>query len=128
MTDILKIGYLLPAERRSEEDTAVLAWLHEDALDLQAFPVSPSRLVEALDVLWVHFPTDAAYEAFRPNTALCASMRSYVDQGGRLLLTDFAAYLPHDLGVETHRPEARRRAASSVRSLPRASSSASLDA
>ncbi len=110
MNNVLKVGYLLPAERRSEEDEAVLAWLREDALDLRGVPVSPSRLVEALDVLWVHFPTETAYEAFRPNTPLCASMRSYVEQGGRLLLTDFAAYLPHDLGIETHRPEARPRA------------------
>ena len=110
MNNVLKVGYLLPAERRSEEDAAVLAWLREDALDLRGVPVSPSRLVEDLDVLWVHFPTQAAYEAVRPNTPLCASIRSYLEQGGRLLLTDFAAYLPHDLGIETHRPEARQRA------------------
>ncbi len=106
----LHIGYLTPVDRFSEEHEAAIAWLRDEAADVRMIAVSPARLVETLDVLWVHFPDEAAYEAFRPNTPLCAALRRYVEQGGRLLLTNFAAYLPHDLGFEMQRPEARPRA------------------
>ena len=105
----LRIGYLMPVERLSAEHEAALRWLDEDATEIQVVAVSPSRWSEALDVLWVHFPDNAAYKAFQTNTPLTDALRTYAEQGGRLLLTNYAAYLPHDLGFETQRPEARSR-------------------
>ena len=104
---LLQIGYLTPVERLSAEHEAALRWLDEDATEIQVVAASPPRWLEALDVLWVHLPDNAAYKAFRSNRPLAAALKTYAEQGGRLLLTNHAAFLPHDLGFETRRPEAR---------------------
>jgi len=106
----LQVGYLDGLRPGAPETTAVQDWLRtEESLTFHPIPAAQPRLPEALDVVWLHSPDQQAFDVCGQNPSLCAVLKDYVARGGGLLLTGFAALLPHTLGFESHRPEARPR-------------------
>lgn len=106
----MHIAYTLLHQTPTPEDEATLAWLHErpDAVSEVRLTGDPlSRRLYGVDVLWIHAPDRAAWEAAAPGAEALNVLRAYAEAGGRLLCTGFAARLPHALGVEPNAPETR---------------------
>jgi glycogen debranching enzyme len=103
-----KVGYATFTPQLTGEDSAAVAWLARHPLFAVAIAplhgVAPT--VPECDILWVHLPDSAAYRNSQagPGRKVLAT---YVAKGGTLLCTDFAAYLPNDLGFERVRPTVR---------------------
>jgi hypothetical protein len=59
------------------------------------------------DILWVHLPDEASLLRWRRCPPAMEALRAAVGRGAPILLTDCAALLPGDLGLEPHPPELR---------------------
>ncbi|RPH37069.1 hypothetical protein EHM92_03490, partial [bacterium] len=105
----LVIGYGIMSGELSSEDSAAISWLKRDpSFTPRLLRLGAARAVpKGLDVIWVHLPDSAAYRSFvsQPNTV--GQLEDAVLAGGKLLLTDYAAMLPYDLGLEQKRPSIR---------------------
>ena len=104
------VGYIRPGPPAGQH--ASLGWLSEnDRFRLRRLDVTSARArseMREADVLWVHLPDSVSYAAWQKQRPQASDwLRTYYEQGGRLLLTNFAARLPHAMGIESVPPEKR---------------------
>lgn len=105
------IGYLMPEKTPSESDSAILHWLEsQKELSAQQIFLAEIKSAAALascQAVWVHIPGASAYRKWKKQLEQVRHLKSYFEAGGSLLLTHYAAFLLHDLGIESRRPEER---------------------
>ncbi|GAB4366471.1 MAG: hypothetical protein Kow0042_06390 [Calditrichia bacterium] len=105
----IHIGFLVPSEPLSTEAQAALDWLKHTppfiptVVNLQK-ETTPG---EQTDLLWLHIPDSASLREWDALGDKLNFLKSYYDTGGKLFFTDFAALLPHRLGMEPVSPEVR---------------------
>ncbi len=58
-----------------------------------------------LDVIWVHLPDSNQFIQFLEKKNELNFIKNYFNKGGKVLFTDYAAYLPHHLKIESSKPE-----------------------
>lgn len=103
----IRAGYLLYSTQQMAEDSAAFKWL-SSLPRVQASQVLPGEGVENLskfNVLWVHIPDSRQWERWQLSIGELKILGEYVKQGGHLLLTDYAALLPAEIGLEKNKPE-----------------------
>lgn len=103
------VGYGIMSGQLSSEDSAAISWLKKDpSFAPRLLRLGSSKAVpKGLDVIWVHLPDSGAYRSLisRPNAV--GQLEDAILAGGKLLLTDYAAMLPYDLGLERKMPAIR---------------------
>ncbi len=103
------VGYGIMSGQLSSEDSAAISWLKKDpSFAPRLLRLGGSKAVpKGLDVIWVHLPDSGAYRSLvtRPNAV--GQLEDAILAGGKLLLTDYAALLPYDLGLEQKKPTIR---------------------
>ncbi len=103
------VGYGVLADRLSAEDSAAISWLTSHP----SFSVRTLRLDEGkampkeIDVIWVHLPDSGAYRSFVGQQQAMQGLEDALTAGAKMLFTDYAAFLPFDLGMEQKRPSVR---------------------
>lgn len=105
----IKVGYVILNEQFCSEDRAAYDWLEENQ-NLNPFIIKLSdglKKIKKADVVWVHIPDSSSYVKWESGVDGLKSLKIYFDKGGKLLLTDFAACLPYELGIESKKPENR---------------------
>lgn len=100
------LGYALLSAPSPEHDAA-LGWLRSEFGDVTEVRLDQSPTLPWVDVLWVHVPDGEEWRRGSVLPGVLASLRAYVESGGRILCTNRAAYLPHDIGIEPVAPEAQ---------------------
>ena len=107
--DRTAIGYLTAGGRLSAEDSAAVAWVEgEQTCTLAILDAARSRLDSpGVDIVWVHVPDSTAWAAWTHLTGNLRSLAAFYAHGGKLLLTGFGALIPHEIGLESERPEIR---------------------
>ncbi len=60
-----------------------------------------------LDLIWVHLPDSNQFIQFLGKKNELNFIKDYYNKGGNVLFTDYAAYLPHQLKIESRKPEIR---------------------
>jgi len=103
------VGYVVVGERMSSEDSAVVSWLngHTAFTCRVSYAASSSWTPPACIVLWVHLPDSTTYRRLVNQPSLRKALKRFVAKGGKLLATDYAAFLPSDLSIEPVRPSVR---------------------
>lgn len=97
------LGYL-SAPVSTPSDSAAQEWVKNNS-HLTLRQVEPSSLEEAnVDVLWVHSPDSLAYARWKKDGLPIEALRRYYDQGGHLFFTNYAAHVPHRMGIEEAAP------------------------
>jgi glycogen debranching enzyme len=102
------VGYL-STSISTPSDSAARAWVEENP-QLTLRRVSADALQEGpvdIDVLWVHSPDSSAYARWSDSVLPTEALARYYDQGGRLFFTNYAAHLPHEMGIEATPPTVR---------------------
>jgi hypothetical protein len=101
------VGYLTVQGALTREDSAAIAFLKENpSLKTSVLSTATSRLdMPGVDLVWVHIPDSASYAKWMPQLEKLRALKTFYLRGGKLLLTDFAALLPYELGIETEKPE-----------------------
>ena len=103
------VFYLRVGTPGTPEDSAAISWLRSNS----AFAVSvmssddAAKGLPAGSVVWIHLPDSVGLQKLLGNEALVGALRAHYAHGGKLLCTDFAAMIPHALGLERKRPEVR---------------------
>ena len=105
----LPIYYAVLSESLSPEHQA--AWnliltsrfTQSQILDLSQAP--PEKLTKG--ILWLHIPDSSEFASWIEAKEKLNFLSNFYKQGGKILLTNFAARLPHELGVETLKPETK---------------------
>lgn len=99
-----RVAYLTISSQLSREDSAAVQWLKANTnFASEVIPLIRVKDVKNADAVWVHLPDSLAYQAAKKKPEI-RYLRSLYDNGANFLFTDYAAFLPHDLGVETKRP------------------------
>ncbi|MBN2431835.1 MAG: hypothetical protein JXQ27_10180 [Acidobacteria bacterium] len=101
-----RVGYVCLADRTSDEDRAAWEWLSSRP-GLAAERVRPARILAGnrpATVLWLHCPAGDDWARWEAQPLLPEALAAHLARGGHLLLTGFAARLPHLLGLETRPP------------------------
>ena len=101
------VGYLRAAPATTEQRDA-LQWLRKnDHFRVRPIDLGAQASVSGeTDVLWLHLPDSSAYAQWKGRQSQAAQrLRAYYENGGRLLLTNYAARLPHAMGIEPKAPE-----------------------
>lgn len=99
------VGYLTTSDHLSIEDEAAINWLEQSFLfkpvkgDIESF-----NRYEDLDVVWIHLPDSSMYREILNKSKYKNTLINIIEGGGKILFTDFAAYLPYDLGLESKKP------------------------
>lgn len=107
--DAIPVGYITVGTP-DEEDRAAEAWLDETPGYTPIMLRLEEMANDALDevrVVWIHVPSVSDWEPAPFSDAVRKTLAEYVRGGGRLLMTGFAAFLPHALGFEARRPTRR---------------------
>ncbi len=103
----LTIGYLILPGNLTSEDSLATQWLRGSD-NFQFAPVrsdNTSANLEKVDILWVHITDSLRYREWTTHQDVMDEIAAFYRQGGRVLFTDYAALLPHKLGIETQQPE-----------------------
>ena len=102
----IKIGYLLTSDLPSPEDKAVLQWLDRSQI-FKPVTIDINRINQkkGLDLIWVHVPDSNVYKNNIDKVSVFPEIQKYIEKGGKLLLTDYAALIPYDLEIETVKPD-----------------------
>ena len=102
----IKIGYLLTSDLPSPEDKAVLQWLDRSQI-FKPVTIDINRINQkkGLDLIWVHVPDSNVYKNKIDKVSVFPEIQKYIEKGGKLLLTDYAALIPYDLEIETVKPD-----------------------
>jgi glycogen debranching enzyme len=98
------VGYVAESEPSGEHEAA-LRWLRENERFTPHRLAPGADVPPAIDVLWIHKPDSVSYA--NRHSGMSSRARAFYDDGGALLLTNFAAFLPSDMGIESARPEKR---------------------
>lgn len=104
-----RVAYIIPPGGMSGEDSAAVAWLSADPL-LDPVTVTMGAGgpgLPACKVVWIHATTAERYAAVTAPDGVLASLRTYLEKGGGIVGTGYAAFLPSDLGIEPVRPTVR---------------------
>ena len=102
-----RIGYVTLSGHYSSEDSAAIGWLemaknfHPEVVDLNQL----SNKVKDVDVLWIHIPDSLSYQLWKKKLKELQILKLLYENGTKILLTDLAAFLPYELGIETQEPE-----------------------
>ena len=107
---VTTVAYLTLPGGMNGEDSAAVAWLKSTPhVAPRTLSVSEARLDRpGVDVLWIHIPDSVAYDGWLPYTEKLHSLATFYRNGGRLLLTGFGALVPHEIGIESQKPEVQR--------------------
>ncbi len=103
------VGYITLEREPTPEDQAIFQWLgKEKDLFVQQvnLPVDWEE-INNLDVLWIHVPDSSSLPDWKGYRDLFPLLRQYYQSGGSLLFTDFAAFFPSWMEVETTPPTIR---------------------
>ena len=107
----LPIGYLQPVASPSMEDQAAIqlleAWGHPFILAADVNVTKLRRQLNRLPIIWIHIPDSISNQQWQFSAELLNTLRDYYQQGGRLLLTQYAAFLPYRMGIESQQPQVR---------------------
>ncbi|MFC1563859.1 amylo-alpha-1,6-glucosidase [candidate division KSB1 bacterium] len=107
----MQIGYFLPDIEPDEYDNSILKWL--DSLD--EYSVSTVKFSSDIDLktllesraVWIDIRDQKVLDEVKDNGEFLSVIRNYYVSGGNLFFSNFAAYLPNLLGIETNKPELR---------------------
>ncbi len=102
-----KIGYVVQNDELSAEDQAAVRWLKSQsqfAVNVLNAVKTPDALKKS-EVLWLHIPDSLTYQQWTGNEQILQALKDIYTGGGKLFLTDYAALLPHKLGIEDQAPE-----------------------
>lgn len=103
------VGYMIVSEKMTSEDSAAVRWMqNHESFTPQIINLNERvRQQSAVDILWVHLPDSSSYQAFIKDRRVLEFLKSFHASGGKMFFTDYAAMLPHQLGIETAKPEVR---------------------
>jgi glycogen debranching enzyme len=106
---MLVVHYGLLSEQPSPEDSAAISWLNADpSLSPRLLHLNSARqTMRNVDVIWVHLPDSTAYQRLMSQPNAIGWLRQASAAGAKMLFTDYAAFLPYDLGLEHKRPAVR---------------------
>jgi hypothetical protein len=102
------IGYLKTSPESKEEKSAI-EWL-KGAKPFSAVILEAGKsraAIQGIDILWIHCADSISLQSILNQKDLLKEIKSYYDNGGKILCTDFAAMLPYTLGIEPLKPEVR---------------------
>ena len=103
----LKIGYIIPSKQLSAEDESILQWLNDQTrfIPEKVQFSGKESLLKNLDVLWLHMPDSSSFSQWISRGKHLSIFKSLYENGARFLLTDYAAFLPYQAGLESQRPQ-----------------------
>ncbi|NOX36259.1 MAG: hypothetical protein GXO78_01860 [Calditrichaeota bacterium] len=105
----LPVGYLQPVASSTAEDEAAIqlleGWGHPFILSADVNVTRLRRQLHRLPVVWIHIPDSVHYQQWQFSAEWLNALREYYQQGGRLLLTQYAALLPYRMWIETRKPD-----------------------
>ncbi len=102
-----KIAYIVHKDQLSNEDQAAIQWLKTKSQftgNVINILKSPEAVRET-DVLWIHIPDSTGYQEWLGDAQSMDAIKPLYSAGKKLLLTDYAALLPHQMGIEPQTPE-----------------------
>ena len=105
----LRIGVIFAESASPTANRGVVEWLDQRE-GFEAVPIESSTLRESMsnvDVIWVHLPEPSDYRIIVETDGVLEAISDGYRHGGRFFLTDFAARLPFEAGVEPVEPEVR---------------------
>jgi len=105
----LTVGYLMLTENFEAEDWPIIRWMGQEK-DIVLKPITlPLEMdtLRKLDVLWVHIPDSTNLVQWKNSTVLFQQLKDFYLEGGKLLFTDFAAFFPFWMGIESQKPTIR---------------------
>ena len=105
----LLVGYAIQSERLSAEDSAAIAWLKgSSSFSVRTFRVDQDNpALNDFRVVWVHLPDSASYRSLLSGSKAKDRLRRALEAGSKMLFTDYAAFLPYDVGMEERKPSLR---------------------
>lgn len=105
----ISVGYLTVNKQFSAEDSSVYAWLAANPeFDPIVIKLNKSLdKINRVDVVWIHIPDSLSYVKWEQQLEKLKPLKSFYENGGKLLLTDFAACLPYELRIESKKPAKR---------------------
>jgi GH15 family glucan-1,4-alpha-glucosidase len=102
-----RVVYLTTSYQLSKEDSAAIRWLKSNInFSSEVVPLDRIRNVKHVHVVWFHLPDSLTYEAAKKSREF-GYLRSLYESGTNFLFTNYAAFLPYDLGVEPSKPSVR---------------------
>ncbi|MCC6397484.1 MAG: hypothetical protein IT282_10740 [Bacteroidetes bacterium] len=103
------VAYVIAGEGMNAEDSAAVTWLNSHTVFVcRTSVVKPAAwTVPSCDVLWLHAPDLPSYRRLTGEPSVMRALKGFVSNGGSVLATDYAAFLPSDLGAEPVRPSVR---------------------
>ncbi len=108
--DAIHVGLVTTQQALSHEQKSVLNWLNQaKAFEVTTMPFSELSATPdgSIDVYWFHIPDSSTYYDWMATNPELVKIKEAYENGGRLLLTNFASLLVHDCGIEDRRPEIR---------------------
>ncbi len=105
-TTKINVGVMV-VERDAPEMQHLLKWGElQQGLELHPITLQSGYAYwKENEVIWIHLTTAAELKKVAENTELRERFLRYWSEGGKILLTDLAATLPHQFGLETRKPE-----------------------
>src|SRR5512135_824504 len=105
----VSVGYLTLSAAMSHEDSGAVAWLKSvPHFSPRILDLSSARLDRpGVELIWIHIPDSVSYGRWNPSLQKLQALAAFYRGGGKLLLTDCAAMIPHALGIESATPEIR---------------------
>ena len=101
------LSYLVINDKLSKEDQAAVTFLEKMYPDkfvvTKVSELSSDQI--AGKIVWAHIPDSVAYLEWLAEVENLKVLKSFYDQGGKLLFTNFGALLPKLLGIEPVEPE-----------------------
>lgn len=103
------VGYLTVDEQLDSEDSSAYAWLTANPkFNPIAIKLNKNlNKINKVDVVWVHIPDFASYVKWENHLEKLKPLKTFYENGGKLFLSDFAAFLPSALEIESHKPKLR---------------------
>ncbi len=107
----VRLGFVAPEKPRSASGDIRAAWAFANQIeDAEVEYLSPKKLGKArrlddFDVIWIHLTDTIKNPAEVFTGDQLENLRSWVEQGGGLLLTREAVWLLNAMGLESNRPQ-----------------------
>lgn len=91
----------------AEENALIKEWLGKkyNFVDLENLMNYKSK---TNSVLWINIVDKQDLQRTKGNKQLLDKIRSIYDDGGKIILTNYASYLPYYIGIESKKPELRK--------------------
>ncbi len=106
-----KLGYIQPEGKLTEQDHTNLEWLKSlenfEAVTLLYSSDFNRNSLNNIDIIWIDIVSEETYNNIRDNSEFADIIRDYYDSGGKLFLSNYAAFLPEIAGIETVKPAIR---------------------